>query len=103
MACFRKRFSRDLQSNNTMEGDRLVNAAIRGFAAEAAPLLRKGQLKEARALKEATMEKIYDLFLSALAFRRRASLSNIPTTKAITSKRIDAEELLQEVRRRFDR
>jgi len=58
-------FPETFQSNNTVESDRLVNAAIRGFAAEAAPLLKKGLFDEARALKEATMEKIYDLFLSA--------------------------------------
>src|SRR5574344_2641494 len=58
-------FPETFQSNNTMESDRLVNAAIRGFAAEVAPLLRQGQAKEARALKEKTMAKIYDLFLSA--------------------------------------
>jgi bleomycin hydrolase len=58
-------FPETYQSNNTMEGDRLVNAAIRGFAAEVAPLLKKGDLAKARAIKEETMEKIYDLFLNA--------------------------------------
>ena len=58
-------FPETFQSNNTMESDRLVNAAIRHFAAQAAPLLRKGKTAEARALKEETMEKIYGFFLDA--------------------------------------
>ena len=43
-------FPETFQSNNTMESDRLVNAAIRAFAAKVAPLLRhdfKGEESEA--------------------------------------------------------
>jgi bleomycin hydrolase len=58
-------FPETYQSNNTLEGTRLVNAAIRSFAADAAPLLRAGKMKEARALKEETMDKIYAFFLDS--------------------------------------
>lgn len=57
-------FPETYQSEATRESDQIVNAAIRGFAAEVAPLLKEGKTKEARELKEETMEKIYHFFLS---------------------------------------
>lgn len=58
-------FPETFQSNNTRETDQLVNAAIRGFAAEAHRLLLNHEEAKARALKEETMDKIYALFLNA--------------------------------------
>jgi len=58
------KFPETFQSENTQENDFLVNAAIRRFASEAAPLLKAGKKEEARALKEEVMEKIYHLFLN---------------------------------------
>lgn len=57
-------FPETFQSNNTRESDQIVNAAIRGFAAAAHPLVAAGRLDEARLLKEQTMAKIYALFLN---------------------------------------
>lgn len=58
-------FPETYQSNNTKDNNQLVNAAIRGFAAQAAPLLKAGKKDEARLLKEQTIEKIYHMFLNA--------------------------------------
>lgn len=57
-------FPETYQSEATRESDQIVNAVIRGFAAEVAPLLKERKTKEARELKEETMEKIYHFFLS---------------------------------------
>jgi bleomycin hydrolase len=58
-----EKFPETYQSEGTKEGDFLVNDIIRGFGAEAHRLLSAGQAAEARALKEATMGKIYAFFL----------------------------------------
>jgi bleomycin hydrolase len=58
-------FPETFQSNNTRETDQLVNAAIRNFAYEAHRLALKDDMPGIRALKDQTMEKIYDLFLNA--------------------------------------
>lgn len=59
------KFPETYQSNTTREGDMLINAAIRGFAAKASPLIKAGKLDEARLLKEETIEKIYVFCLNA--------------------------------------
>ena len=59
-----EKFPETKQSNETHQSDFIVNAAIRGFAAKAAKLLKQGKKDEARALKEETMEKIYTFFLN---------------------------------------
>ena len=53
------------QSSNTRETDWVVTSYIRNFAAKAHALVHEGKEKEARELKEETMEKIYHLFLNA--------------------------------------
>lgn len=58
------KFPETFQSENTQENNFLVNATIRKFASEAAPLLKTGKKEEARALKEEVMEKIYHLYLN---------------------------------------
>src|SRR5574344_1234865 len=58
-------FPETFQSNNTRETDQLVNAAIRNFAYEAHRLALKDDMPGIRALKDKTMEQIYDLFLNA--------------------------------------
>ncbi|MCR4562728.1 MAG: C1 family peptidase [Bacilli bacterium] len=58
-------FHETWHSDHTRETNFLVNAAIRKFAADAAPLLREGKMNEARALKNEVMERIYDMFISA--------------------------------------
>lgn len=60
----KNKFPETAQSEGTRESDQLVNAAIRGFAAKAAKLLKNGKKAEARRLKEKTMRKIYSFFLS---------------------------------------
>lgn len=59
------KFPETYQSEGTREGDQIVNCVIRSFAAEAAPLLKEGKTEEARALKEKTMDKIYNFFLNS--------------------------------------
>lgn len=57
-------FFETCQSEMTRESDFIVNSVIRGFAAEAHKLVKEGKTKEARELKEETMEKIYVFFLN---------------------------------------
>ena len=64
-------FPETYQSSNTRETDVLVNAAIRRFGYLAHGLVSEGKEKEARALKEETMEKIYHLFLNAFGIPPR--------------------------------
>jgi bleomycin hydrolase len=80
-------FPETYQSNNTMESDRLVNAAIRGFAAEVAPLFRKGELRKPAPSKKRRWRRSTISSFPPLACRRRASTSNTRTTRAITSKK----------------
>lgn len=56
-------FPETFQSECTKESDAIVNAVIRNFAAQAHTLLIEGKEKEARELKEKTIEKIYAFFL----------------------------------------
>ena len=58
------KFPETFQSEGTRESDQIINAAIRGFAAKAAALVKEGKEKEARELKEETMEKIYHFLLN---------------------------------------
>jgi bleomycin hydrolase len=58
-----EKFPETYQSEGTKESDFLVNDIIKGFGAAAHELLVAGQIAEARALKEATMGKIYAFFL----------------------------------------
>jgi bleomycin hydrolase len=57
-------FPETYQSENTRDGDFLVTAAIRGFAAEAAHLHEEGKDDKIRPLKDETMAKIYKMFLN---------------------------------------
>jgi len=60
----KNKFPETAQSEGTRESDQIVNATIRGFAAKASKLLKKGEVDKARKLKEETMKKIYAFFLS---------------------------------------
>lgn len=57
-------FPETYQSEGTRESDAIVNDVIRNFAAKAHLLLTAGKEKEARELKERTIEKIYSFFLN---------------------------------------
>lgn len=57
-------FPETYQSEGTRESDAIVNDVIRNFAAKAHLLLTAGKEKEARELKERTIEKIYFFFLN---------------------------------------
>ena len=58
-------FPETFQSDNTREGNQLINAAIRLFAEQAHNLALKGEDKALRQLKEKTMDKIYGFLLSS--------------------------------------
>ncbi len=61
----KSQFPETFQSENTQQGDFLVNAAIRDYAAKASHLKEKGApLAVLRLLKEETIAKIYHMFLS---------------------------------------
>ncbi|MCI1244338.1 MAG: C1 family peptidase [Bacilli bacterium] len=58
-------FPETFASEHTRETDALVNAAIRGFAAQACRLHKAGLHSQILPLKEETMGKIYAMFLNA--------------------------------------
>jgi len=58
------KFPETYQSEGTRESDQIINAAIRGFAAKAAKLVKEGKEGEARALKEETIGKIAEFLFA---------------------------------------
>ena len=57
-------FPETYQSENTREGNQLVNQRIRQFASKVSKLIKEGKEEEAREEKEKTMEEIYRFYLS---------------------------------------
>ncbi|MBQ2070343.1 MAG: aminopeptidase, partial [Bacilli bacterium] len=57
-------FPETYQSENTREGNQLVNQRIRQFASKASKLIKEGKEEEAREEKEKAMEEIYRFYLS---------------------------------------